>query len=458
MDRESGSKAVVSEEQIRHLWCNGRHHLQSALQLVQSTAAPSSDEQRIIEALSRGDLSAGMKCGHAGMLGEEVSHHLEQAEEARVRMITVAKSMYATALEIYGNRNSSDGSDLISRTWFNAYKSAFQWRGDGTFKSWLFSIGHHALLDQGRRSNRLVTNTDPRIFDGAEFMPLNPGGTSTLGKESMLEAYLDALAPVQRHVWDEWCRAFPTTSSNESVYEDISTSTRQTASSVKSIIYRIQEDCQRLVGKELSSIIVLDIGILQVGNEQSVLATGVDVDDRRRLYLMRTLGKNRGRAFARALETLVSCGLANNRRILVVVSGDSQLQDTVDAVLGDRAEIQICLDHVEQQIVSVAEATAKRYKRSLARAIGLSCYETSCDRLYEICDELGMPRSQVRFWLTFKRLGFDRTLRGELCCTSFPAGVEAIFNKLRGHRSLPRRREKLTRLSLMLNDLDPTDE
>lgn len=63
-------------------------------------------------------------------------------------------SRYETAMYQYGIRmtgNSHDASDLMQDIFVSVYRSLANYRGDGTFKSWLYRIAHCRCMELYRK-------------------------------------------------------------------------------------------------------------------------------------------------------------------------------------------------------------------------------------------------------------------------------------------------------------------
>jgi RNA polymerase sigma factor (sigma-70 family) len=58
-----------------------------------------------------------------------------------------------------------DVDDIVQESWLRALRSLHQWRGTGSFSTWLCIIGTRAALNAIRRRRRLVEMVDDMAFD-----------------------------------------------------------------------------------------------------------------------------------------------------------------------------------------------------------------------------------------------------------------------------------------------------
>lgn len=98
-------------------------------------------------------------------------------------------------------QGSDDPEDLTSEVFLAVFSRLQSFRGDEAgFRSWVFTIAHHRLIDERRRRGRRVATAQ---LDTAE--DTRPGGDveddalRTLG-EGHVRALLETLAPAQRDV------------------------------------------------------------------------------------------------------------------------------------------------------------------------------------------------------------------------------------------------------------------
>ena len=60
--------------------------------------------------------------------------------------------------------------DLVQETLFRAFRRLATWRGEASFRSWLFTIGHNLLRDhvRSRKSHRMLSLDDREIPDQSD--------------------------------------------------------------------------------------------------------------------------------------------------------------------------------------------------------------------------------------------------------------------------------------------------
>jgi RNA polymerase sigma factor (sigma-70 family) len=97
-------------------------------------------------------------------------------------------------------RSASDPDDLANEVFVRAFRTLHTFRGDaGRFRAWLFTIAHHAAIDDRRRVARRVREVH------VETVPDPPGGDAEqdvldgLARERV-QRLLDQLSPDQRDV------------------------------------------------------------------------------------------------------------------------------------------------------------------------------------------------------------------------------------------------------------------
>jgi RNA polymerase sigma-70 factor (ECF subfamily) len=101
-------------------------------------------------------------------------------------------------------RSVSDADDLANEVFLRAFRTLDTFRGDGErFKSWLFTIAHHAAIDDKRRRTRRVAEVPLPERNGDATG--DPGGD--VENEALaalagdrIRALLDQLSPDQRDV------------------------------------------------------------------------------------------------------------------------------------------------------------------------------------------------------------------------------------------------------------------
>ncbi len=102
---------------------------------------------------------------------------------------------------VYGlGAPSSDVDDVLQEAFFRAFRGIDSFRGDSSFRGWLFRIAANAARDlhrRGRRRGVVLSIDDQDIPDQAD--PLGEAEASEA--ESALNAALEQLPPKQRDVF-----------------------------------------------------------------------------------------------------------------------------------------------------------------------------------------------------------------------------------------------------------------
>jgi RNA polymerase sigma-70 factor (ECF subfamily) len=113
----------------------------------------------------------------------------------------------------------SDVEDLVQEAFFRAFRALDGWRGEASFRGWLFRIGSNLRKDQYRKdAGRIyVPIEDHEVADSAD--PVGEAGASEM--EARLQAGLGRLPRLQREVfllraqqgmdYEEICRVLGTT-------------------------------------------------------------------------------------------------------------------------------------------------------------------------------------------------------------------------------------------------------
>jgi RNA polymerase sigma-70 factor (ECF subfamily) len=93
----------------------------------------------------------------------------------------------------------ADVEDLVQEAFFRAFRALGSWRGDGSFRGWLFRIATNVSRDQFRRDKgrRMVSIEDHEIADGSD--PVGEVGANEL--EARLMRELETLPRLQREVF-----------------------------------------------------------------------------------------------------------------------------------------------------------------------------------------------------------------------------------------------------------------
>jgi RNA polymerase sigma-70 factor (ECF subfamily) len=131
----------------------------------------------------------------------ELDDALESARAGEARGYeALFNALGATVAAYLRARSVSDPEDLANEVFLRAFRTLGTFRGDGErFRSWLFTIAHHAAIDDKRRRSRRITE----VPLSASFQP--PLGDveaevfEVVGRERVHQL-LDQLSPDQREV------------------------------------------------------------------------------------------------------------------------------------------------------------------------------------------------------------------------------------------------------------------
>ena len=93
----------------------------------------------------------------------------------------------------------SDVDDLVQETFFRAFRRLESWRGEASFRSWLFTIGGNLLRDEFRRhkGRQMLSLEDRDIVGGAD----PHANLAAAEAEERLRAGLVMLPRLQREVF-----------------------------------------------------------------------------------------------------------------------------------------------------------------------------------------------------------------------------------------------------------------
>lgn len=94
---------------------------------------------------------------------------------------------------------ADDLEDLTQEVFFRAFDKASTWRGDGSYRGWLFRIAINLLRDQQRRRGGRVLLT---LMEDDRVDPSDPAQELEVAESAAkLAAGLAALSPMQREVF-----------------------------------------------------------------------------------------------------------------------------------------------------------------------------------------------------------------------------------------------------------------
>ncbi|MES2305910.1 MAG: RNA polymerase sigma factor [Gemmatimonadota bacterium] len=119
----------------------------------------------------------------------------EQAADQLVRRHAAALGRYLAA----AGAGSADVDDLVQDTFFRAFRGLEGWRGDGTFRGWLFRIAGNLLKDRFRagKGRVFLEIADQDLVDHAD--PEGELVASEVGEQ--LAKGLQGLPRLQREVF-----------------------------------------------------------------------------------------------------------------------------------------------------------------------------------------------------------------------------------------------------------------
>lgn len=121
---------------------------------------------------------------------------------------------------LYGlGAGSSDVDDLVQEAFFRAFRALHSWRGDATFRSWLFRIGANLRKDQYRkdRGRVMLTIEDHDVPDQSDpagdfgAMELRGRLREGLGQLPRLQREVFLMRAQQGMDYEEICSALGTT-------------------------------------------------------------------------------------------------------------------------------------------------------------------------------------------------------------------------------------------------------
>lgn len=146
----------------------------SASTTPESTRSDSETDPFLVAAYQAGDEQAA-----ADLVGRHIG--------------ALGRFLYASGAE----RDEVD--DLVQETLFRAFRRLATWRGDASFRSWLFTIGGNLLRDQFRsRKGRKMLSLDYRDVPG----PSDPHSDLAAGEaEEQVRQGLARLPRLQREVF-----------------------------------------------------------------------------------------------------------------------------------------------------------------------------------------------------------------------------------------------------------------
>jgi RNA polymerase sigma-70 factor (ECF subfamily) len=98
----------------------------------------------------------------------------QQGDERAMRLLyeRYADRVFTMALRLTGR--VTDAEDVVQDTFFRAWRSIGRFRGEASFKTWLYKIGSHLCYDQYKRSQRMDIKQPPEEEAGAALQGSDP--------------------------------------------------------------------------------------------------------------------------------------------------------------------------------------------------------------------------------------------------------------------------------------------
>jgi DNA-directed RNA polymerase specialized sigma24 family protein len=468
---------MPSVESIEEIWRSGRAALDVARERLAVTSLTDNAVAAALAAIDRGNLSdtivALAGTAHTATVADEIA----TAVKARDRVITLARRNYGPALGRMARsfRSSADPDDDVDRAWEKIVRVLYSWQQTGEFYAWLSAAFRSALRDGLRTSDRRVAK-HRRFAEEALIQAPPPTfggkGTTTFGNELALHAFKDSLEPDKRALWDDWARLGADDMKPEEIYATMAGSHGKSPAAIKGAVLRLVAEFKEIAGANVTGVVdASKVIALWIGSEHdrerttttTIVATGIDAEDRVRLLAMRQVRQVEGRVFRRMFTTLERWGLPRERRLLVVADESPGLRAAIKAWFAERALVQPCVRALLRSIADTLPAEAgHQFVKRAERAFQARTAEQAQAQLVALTAALegSHPATACRLTgeidaaLTVKRLGLPATLEEQLTRVQFlgdrdaPSGswLGRVFADLRQRRSIDRRREGLIRL------------
>ena len=146
----------------------------SASTTPQSTRSTPSTDPALVAAYRRGDERAA---------AELIERHIA----------ALGRFLYSAGAD------REDVDDLVQETLFRAFRRVATWRGEASFRSWLFTIGNNLLRDHSRaqKGQRLLSLDDRDIPDRAD----PHADLAAVEAEERIRQGIAALPRLQREVF-----------------------------------------------------------------------------------------------------------------------------------------------------------------------------------------------------------------------------------------------------------------
>jgi RNA polymerase sigma-70 factor (ECF subfamily) len=146
-----------------------------------------------------------------------------------------SRAIYYLALRFLGEPQKAE--DATHDVFLKAYKKMSQFRGDSSWRTWLYriTINHCRNLQQTWHERHVFTNTDETFMDSAPARgdtPLRALETKELGER--IQKALDELPP-------EYRLLLLLVADEQMSYEEVATLTEQSADSVRGKLHRARK-------------------------------------------------------------------------------------------------------------------------------------------------------------------------------------------------------------------------
>lgn len=134
-------------------------------------------------------------------LPDELAHAVEQAQAGDARGFEALFGAFGGSIAGYLRaRSVSDPEGIANDVFLRAFRAIHTFRGDaGRFRIWLFTIAHHAAIDDARRRRRRVAEVPLDQAPESVGGDVEAEAVARLAQERV-QALLGRLSPDQRDV------------------------------------------------------------------------------------------------------------------------------------------------------------------------------------------------------------------------------------------------------------------
>lgn len=133
--------------------------------------------------------------------GPDLSGEVEDARSGSVPAFERIYTLLSPSVAAYLRWNGvSDVESLTNEVMAQVHRNLHRFTGDGAaFRSWVFTIAHHRMVDDRRAASRRPTFTDADVDESIDVGNNEDDALGVLG-ESRLRSLLEQLSPDQRDV------------------------------------------------------------------------------------------------------------------------------------------------------------------------------------------------------------------------------------------------------------------